>query len=304
MIYTCTLNPSIDYIVKTPELTVGGLNRATQSMFYPGGKGINVSRVLKRLGADSTALGFAGGFTGDFVKSFLADEGIIHDFTLVNEPTRINVKVKANEETEINGHGPDITAFQQEELFRKIAALDKEDVLIIAGSIPSSLPSDFYTLLTKQCNEKDVRVIIDTSGSALRETFPDKPFLIKPNHHELGELFNTVITSAEEAAAYGKKLLDEGVRNVIVSMAGDGAVFVNKEKTLFANVPKGEVKNSVGSGDSLVAGFIGTYLHSQNLEEAFRTGVAAGSATAFSDDLCTRETVENLKQQVTVKNLG
>ncbi|MFY4774566.1 1-phosphofructokinase [Metabacillus sp. RGM 3146] len=304
MIYTCTLNPSIDYIVKTNDFKIGGLNRAEQTQFFPGGKGINVSRVLKRLDAQSIALGFAGGFTGDFVKDFLTGESIEHDFLEVQDLTRINVKLKASEETEINGQGPEITEENQSALLQKINGLQSGDMLVIAGSIPSSMSSDFYTKITRLCKETGIHTVIDTSGPALRETFSDRPFLIKPNHHELGELFDTDIKDADEVVFYAKKLLEEGVQNVIVSMAGEGAIFLNDEYTLFADVPKGKVKNSVGAGDSVVAGFIASYIKERDIEDAFRTGVAAGSATAFSDDLCTKEEVEKLKQFVRIKKTG
>lgn len=300
MIYTCTLNPSIDYVVKVNNFKEGHLNRTESANVYPGGKGINVSRVLKRLGTENTALGFAGGFTGQFIKEFLSSEGITHDFIDVSDLTRINVKLKSNEETEINGQGPVITEEQKSKLLQKIDSLNADDVLVLAGSIPSALEENFYEKITAKCRSNGVKVVIDTSGNSLRSTFSSRPFLIKPNHHELGELFETQISTVEEAVHYGRKLIEEGVQNIIVSMAEKGAVFMNDNQAYFANVPIGNVKNSVGSGDSVVAGFIAGFMQHQDYQKAFQKGVASGSATAFSEDLCTKEYAEQLINEINV----
>lgn len=300
MIYTCTLNPSIDYVVKVSDFKAGHLNRTESANVYPGGKGINVSRVLKRLGTENTALGFAGGFTGQFIKEYLSSEGVSHDFINVSDLTRINVKLKSNEETEINGQGPVITDEQKSKLLQKIYSLTADDVLILAGSIPSALDEHFYEKIAGKCRENGVKVVIDTSGNALRSTFSSRPFLIKPNHHELGELFETQISTVEEAVHYGRKLIEEGVQNLIVSMAEKGAVFMNENQVYFANVPIGKVKNSVGSGDSVVAGFIAGFIQHQDFKKAFQNGVASGSATAFSEDLCTKEYAEQLINEINV----
>ncbi|HZG59805.1 MAG TPA: 1-phosphofructokinase [Anoxybacillus sp.] len=300
MIYTCTLNPSVDYIVEVERFRIGELNRAAKTAAFPGGKGINVSRVLKRLGVDNTAFGFIGGFTGAFIESELKKEEIHADFVKVNGDTRINIKLKSGEETEINGQGPSILPDHQDELMNKIQVLNQEDILVLAGSIPPSISADFYNQMVDIAKQKGVKVAVDTSGPALKQFIQHHPFFIKPNHHELGELFDTKISSKNDILSYGYKLVELGVENVIVSMAGDGAFFFNKEKILFATAPKGIVKNSVGAGDSMVAGFLAAYLNEQDIEKAFQYSVAAGSATAFSEDLCTKDKVEQLLHEVKV----
>jgi 1-phosphofructokinase len=211
------------------------------------------------------------------------------------------VKLKSEHETEINGLGPSISPSEQEELLKKIDAMNEGDFVVLAGSIPRSVNDDFYAEIAKKCFQKEVNVVIDTAGVALIKTFPFKPFLIKPNHHELGDLFQTKIENMEDAVFYGKKLLKEGVQNVIVSMADQGALFINKQQTLFANVPHGTVKNSVGAGDSVVAGFLSQITQKSDIQTAFQYGVASGSATAFSDDLCTNVLVEELRQQIVIQ---
>lgn len=300
MIYTCTLNPSVDYVMKVDDFRIGELNRATHTVIFPGGKGINVSRVLKRLGVDNTAFGFVGGFTGAFIEQELSRENIRFDFVKVLGDTRINIKLKSGEETEINGQGPTISPEFADELMGKIQSLQPDDVLVLAGSIPSSLPSGFYGKIVKTAKEANVKVVVDTSGPALKQLIEAKPFLVKPNHKELGELFDTVLHSKADAIVYGRRLVELGVENVIVSMAGDGAFFFNKEVTLFAEAPKGVVRNSVGAGDSMVAGFLAAYTSGKSVEKAFAYSVATGSATAFSEDLCTKEKVEQLLHEVKV----
>jgi 1-phosphofructokinase len=303
MIYTCTLNPSIDYLVEMEDVQLGTLNRSNKTSFYPGGKGINVSRVLRRLGIDNKAFGFVGGFTGGFIKEFLDREGISHEFIDHVEPTRINIKLKTNQETEINGNGAFISDGQKQELYRKISALTKEDYFVLAGSFPSSISLDFYQSLAALCQDKKVPFVIDVSGTALKEVLKYKPFLIKPNQHELGELVGSTISSKEEAVTYAKELLTYGLRNVIVSMGGEGAVLVNNEMTAYATVPKGSLKNSVGAGDSTVAGFLASYVQHGNIVEAFQYGVASGTATAFSTDLCEKHEVDQLFSQIKVVQL-
>ncbi|MFD1359804.1 1-phosphofructokinase [Fictibacillus halophilus] len=303
MIYTCTLNPSIDYVARVNDFKEGHLNRTETAQMYPGGKGINVSRVLKRLGIESTALGYTGGFTGEFIKEFLTNETITHDFITVSDVTRINVKLKSEKETEINGLGPSISSSKQQELLEKINSMNEGDFLVLAGSIPQSITENFYGEIAKKCLQKGVKAVIDTAGTALIKTFPHMPFLIKPNHHELGDIFQTKIESVEDAVFYGKKLLNEGVENVIVSMAGEGAIFLNKQHTLLANVPAGVVKNSVGAGDSVVAGFLSQIIQHDDILTAFKFGVASGSATAFSEDLCTKELVEKLVKEISIKKI-
>jgi 1-phosphofructokinase len=300
MIYTVTLNPSLDYIVEVDQVTLGELNRTKNETKFPGGKGINVSQVLKRLDVDSRALGFLGGFTGDYIEEFLTSHGINTDFVKVDEDTRINIKLKSEDETEINAKGPNITEENFEALKGKIRELTSEDILVLAGSIPSTMPESTYEELVKLCNENGTKFIVDAEGELLKKVLPLNPFLIKPNHHELGDLFNTVINSCEEVIPYGRELIKQGAQNVIVSLADKGAVLINKDLALIATSPKGDVKSSVGAGDSMVAGFIATYEKTKSIEEAFRFSVAAGSATAFSIGLCTREKMESLLPQVIV----
>ncbi|MFC0296296.1 1-phosphofructokinase [Geobacillus jurassicus] len=303
MIYTCTLNPSVDYIVHLDELHVGELNRSVKTFTFPGGKGINVSRVLKRLGVDSTALGFIGGFTGGFIESELRNEGIACDFVHVLGQTRINVKLKAGRETEINGEGPMIANDDAAQLMEKIGALSAEDVLVLAGSAPMSLSVDVYEQLAAEAVKRRVRLVVDTSGPALEALLACRPFLAKPNHHELAELFGAAALTKEEIIPYGRRLVERGVEHVIVSMGGAGAFYFGQEAVLCAEAPKGTVKNSVGAGDSMVAGFLAAWANGTSIEEAFAYSVAAGSATAFSEDLCTKEEVEALVERVRVVRL-
>ena len=300
MIYTVTLNPSIDYLVEVENFQIGSVNRSSLDEKYPGGKGINVSRVLKRIGNDTTVLGFVGGQTGEYIKACLSKEEIYTNFTEVNGDTRINIKLKTGIETEINSQGPEISKESYQQLLSLIGDLQTEDTLVLSGSIPKSLPKDVYVTMMKMCSGKDIRVVVDTSGNELLDVVQYQPFLIKPNHHELAQLYSTEIKNVQDASEYGMKLVDEGAQNVIVSMAGDGAVLCTKEKSYFANVPKGRVINSVGAGDSMVAGFIGMYEKTETVLTAFRYSVAAGSATAFSSDLCTLGLIEELLSQIEI----
>ncbi|CAM4150492.1 1-phosphofructokinase [Lederbergia lenta] len=304
MIYTLTLNPSIDYVVELDQLQLGELNRIRKETKFPGGKGINVSRILKRVGIENKALGFIGGYTGQYVEAYLKDENIQTDFTKIEEETRINIKLNTEMETELNAAGPKITLEEYEMLKQRIQGLRSGDFLILSGSIPATLPNTTYEELVQICRERKVEFLADAEGELLRKVLPYKPFLVKPNHHELGDLFNTVIRNAEEAIPYGRKLIDMGAKNVIVSLAGEGAILINKEEVFSANVPFGDVKSSVGAGDSLVAGFIAQFTKTANLEEAFQYGVASGSATAFSLGLCTEAKIEALLPQVIVKQRG
>jgi 1-phosphofructokinase len=303
MIYTCTLNPSIDYLVELEHVELGSLNRTERTSFYPGGKGINVSRVLKRLGVDSKALGFVGGFTGGFIKDYLSSEGIEQEFIEHEKPTRINIKLKSNGETEINGSGAFISEVQQHTLYKMVSELTQQDYFVLAGSFPPSISSEFYESLAARCQEKGIPFVVDVSGPSLKDVLKYNPFFIKPNQHELGELVGATIESKEDAVIYGKKLLAHGPHNVIVSMGGEGAVLLNKEVTAFASVPKGEVKNSVGAGDSTVAGFLASFVKDGQHLEAFRYGVASGTATAFNADLCKKKDVEIILPQIKVEIL-
>jgi 1-phosphofructokinase len=304
MIHTLTLNPSVDYIVELDEMLVGGLNRMKNDTKFPGGKGINVSRVLKRMDVESKALGFAGGFTGEYIVSCLKKENIQTDFVQVAGDTRINVKIKTKSETEVNAKGPAISGRNFEDLKNKIRSLSEEDLLVLAGSIPSTLPETTYEEMVKICSENGAAFVVDAEGELLKKVLPYKPFLIKPNHHELGEIFNRDFTSAEEVIPFGQKLVEMGAQNVIVSLAGKGAVLISADAAYISSVPNGKVKSSVGAGDSMVAGFLAAYEETQNIEKAFQYSVASGSATAFSLGLCTKEKAEELLSQVSIEKVS
>jgi 1-phosphofructokinase len=303
MIYTVTLNPSVDYIVEVEEFTLGGLNRMKRDMKLPGGKGINVSRVLKQLGVENTATGFLGGFTGGYIEQWLRQEMIASDFVHIADDTRINIKLKAGEETEINGAGPEISQPETASLLHKLDALKQGDVVILSGSTPPSLGGDFYSRLIAVCKQKGAEFVIDTTGQALKDALPMGPLLVKPNHHELAELFGAQISTRAEIITYGRKLLEAGARHVLVSMAGEGALFISEQGVYHAAAPAGQVKNSVGAGDSMIAGFVGTLSLTGDVLEAFRAGVASGSATAFSDDLADRQKIEQLRPLVVISQL-
>lgn len=296
MIYTVTFNPSLDYIVRVNDFRLGTVNRTEYEEVLEGGKGINVSIVLKNLGYESTALGFVAGFTGRQIEKSIAERGCRTDFIHIGSGmSRINVKLKSSEETEINGQGPDIKDEHIEALFRQLDSLNSKDILVLAGSIPNTLPEDMYEHIMKRLEGKNIRVIVDATKDLLKRVLQYHPFLIKPNNHELGELFGRELTSIEEIVECGKKLLQMGARNVLVSMAGDGAVFLGENGEVFqCKAPQGKVVNSVGAGDSMVAGFVAGYLDKGTYEYAFKMGVATGSASAFSSQLATREEAMNL----------
>lgn len=300
MIYTITFNPALDYIVKMDEFNLGHVNRSNNEFVYAGGKGINVSIVLNNLEVKSKALGFIAGFTGDEIERRLREFGCDTEFIKLKEGmSRINVKIKADVESEINGGGPDISSEALEELYKKLDTLTAGDILVLAGSIPKTMPTDIYERIMERLQDKDVKFIVDTTGESLLKVLKYNPFLIKPNHHELGELFGVKLNNKEEVIEYAKKLKDMGAQNVIISMAGDGAVLIDSNGGVTtSNVPKGVVKNSVGAGDSMVAGFIAGYLGSEKIEDGFKLGVATGSASAFSEGLAIKDYVYELLEQV------
>lgn len=297
MIYTVTFNPSLDYIVTVDNFTTGRVNRTTTEFMYPGGKGINVSIVLKNLGYDNIALGFEAGFTGEEIIRRISDMGIIHDFIHVDSGlSRINVKIRSDNESEINGQGPAIEADHINKLYQRFDKLKNGDILVLAGSIPTVMPDSMYMDIMKYLKGRNIKIVVDATKDLLVNVLEYRPFLIKPNNHELGEIFGVELKTRDEVVKYAKRLQKMGAVNVLVSMAGEGAVLVAEDGSIFKTpAPKGVVKNSVGAGDSMVAGFIAGYLNSGNYVEAFKMGVCTGSASAFSDKLATKAEVEALK---------
>ena len=296
MIYTVTFNPALDYIVKVDHLTLGMVNRTVQEDIYYGGKGINVSIVLNNLGLQSTALGFIAGFTGREISDGVAAMGVASDFIELREGiSRINVKIKSQEESEINGQGPMIHDDELEMLYKKLDGIQDGDILVLAGNIPNTLPDDIYEKIMARLQEKDIKIVVDATKDLLLNVLKYHPFMIKPNNHELGEMFGVVLKTNDEIIHYAKELQKRGARNVLISMAGDGAILVDENgQTFISAPPKGTVKNSVGAGDSMVAGFIAGYLKSENYEDALKMGLATGSASAFSEGLATKEEVYQL----------
>ena len=304
MIYTLTLNPSLDYIMKLDDLELGQTNRSYYEKIYPGGKGFNVSTILQRLSIDNTALGFVGGFTGKQIEDMLKDRGIdFHLCHLTHGVSRINVKIKGKEETEINANGPDISSLDLEHLFDQIKTMNNGDYLIMAGSVPSSLPQDIYSQIIERLKDKDIEFIIDTNKNLLLNVLIYQPFLIKPNLAELEELFHVKINTREEIIDYANKLREKGAKNVLVSLGKDGAILVTEEHVYLSNAANGKLINSVGSGDSMVAGFVAGYTQTHNFEWALKLASACGGATAFSDDLATKEMIDHVLKDIEVKIL-
>ena len=300
MIYTVTLNPSLDYIAECKDFTLGATNRTSSEIIYPGGKGINVSIVLSNLGDRTTALGFLAGFTGEHIDSLIKDMGISSRMIRLDEGmSRINLKLKSKEETELNGMGPNISIIDIARLYQKLESITEDDILVLAGSIPPSVSEGLYSDIMERLKEKKIKIVVDATKDLLMNVLDKKPFLIKPNIHELGELFNVKLDSADEALPYALKLKEMGAVNVIISMGKDGAMMVDEYGNNYTmNSPEGKLINSVGAGDSLVAGFLHKYLETGNYEEAFRYGVCTGSASAFSSALATKEEVEKLYREI------
>ena len=299
MIYTVTLNPSIDYIVRLDELKTGITNRTTSEEYYIGGKGINVSCVLAELGIKSTALGFVAGFTGEAIEKGLKNPKITADFiSLKSGISRINIKIKAGEETEINCQGPHIDDEELLNLFDKIDNIRSGDTLILAGNIPNTLPDDVYVRIIERLRGKNVQLVVDATKNLLLNSLKYKPFLIKPNRQELSEIFNTTVKTESDAVKYAQELQKMGARNVLVSLGGDGALLVDEYGKLHKEgVVKGKVLNTVGSGDSMVAGFVARWIEKEDYAYALRLGSACGNATAFLNGLATREKIEELLAQ-------
>ncbi|SCH82983.1 Tagatose-6-phosphate kinase [uncultured Clostridium sp.] len=305
MIYTVTLNPSIDYVVETYKLKIGEVNRANNEELYPGGKGINVSLMLNELKEENTALGFLGGFTGEYIENTLVSRGVNTEFIKLQEGlSRINLKIKDEDETEINGKGPRISEDELRLLYKKIEKLKDEDILVLCGSIPQSLSNTLYEDIVSMVAKKDVKVIVDTTSNLLLNTLKYNPFLIKPNIHELEEIFKTKIGSIDKTIFYATKLKDMGAKNVIISMGKDGALLVDEKGEIYlGNAPKGNVVNTVGSGDSMVAGFISGYLRTKDYKEALKLGASCGSATAFSSGISGKKLIDILKNEIEIKEI-
>lgn len=301
MIYTVTFNPSLDYIVSVENFQLGITNRTSSELMLPGGKGINVSTVLMNLGIENKALGFVAGFVGDEIIRRLEEMGVQNGFIRIEEGvSRINLKLKSIDGTEINGQGPVISPEYVEELMKQLDRLGEGDVLFLSGSIPSSMPDDAYQKIMERLDGRGVQIVVDATKDLLLNVLEYHPFLIKPNNHELGELFGVELKTREEVIPYAKKLQEKGAVNVLVSMAGEGAVLIDANEDVYmAPAPKGTLVNGVGAGDSMVAGFMAGWLEKQDYEHAFCMGVSAGSASAFSEHLATKAEIEAVYQQVT-----
>lgn len=300
MIYTVTFNPAIDYVVELVSFNIGEINRTTREYMNLGGKGVNVSRVLTNLEVPNVALGFVAGFTGDALRNGLERMGVKTDFiSLEKGNTRINVNIKGVEETDINARGPEIPNSAIDELFKKLDNLQSGDTLVLAGSIPTSLPNDMYEKIMERLYGKGIRFVVDATRDLLVKSLKYEPFLIKPNNHELGEIFGLELTTDNEIIYYARELKKQGAKNVLISMAGDGAILVDENDVAHKiGTPKGKVKNSVGAGDSMVAGFCAGYLEKGDYKYALRMGTAAGSASAFSESLATKQEVIDLLNKI------
>lgn len=304
MIYTVTFNPSIDYIMFSNNFELNELNRANETSKFAGGKGINVSRVLQTIGVQSTALGFTGGFPGQFIEETLRSANIKTDFVHVDEDTRINVKLKTGNETEINAPGPDITKSQFERLLSQIDKTSADDIIIVAGSIPKSVPANAYEQIAEITKKTGAKLVVDAEKNLVEPVLKYNPLFIKPNKDELEDMFDTKITSDKEVIYCAREILNMGATSVIISLGGDGAVYVDEYSSYKAIVPNGQVVNTVGSGDSTVAGMIAGISSGLSVKDAFKQAVSAGTATAFNDDLATKQSIEDIKAQVIITTLG
>lgn len=303
MIYTVTFNPSLDYIVSVEDFKLGLTNRTSSELLLPGGKGLNVSMVLGNLGVGNTALGFAAGFTGKEIVRRIEEMGVKSDFiSIENGISRINLKLKSIDGTEINGCGPEISEEKVSRLMEKLDILRDGDILVLAGSIPQSMPDDIYRRIMERLDGRGVMIVVDATKDLLVKVLAYHPFMVKPNNHELGEIFHTVLKTRADVIPYGKRLREMGAVNVLISMAGEGAVLIADDGKVYeAPAPKGTLINGVGAGDSMVAGFIAGWMEKQDYRHAFGMGVAAGSASAFSELLATREEIEAVYKQVIIK---
>ncbi|NEW66467.1 1-phosphofructokinase [Carnobacteriaceae bacterium zg-84] len=305
MLYTITFNPAVDLVINVPSVTLGDLNRSVGENYVAGGKGINMSVILKRLGFVNTAVAFLGGFSGTYIQSELEKDNIIVKRIEIDGITRINVKLKSQEETEINANGAYVSKEKFEELYTYFEnVLTNEDTVFLAGNKAPGMTSEHYVMIAKLCQEKGTKLVLDTTKELLTQCLPYEPFIIKPNHHELGELFDVVIDSEEQIIHYAKQLQKQGAKNVLVSRGKEGSLLVTTDGQIFtANVPKGTVVNSVGAGDSMLAGFMSSYLQTGDYMTALKQGAATGSATAFSVGIATLELIDTLLPQITVTKI-
>lgn len=306
MLYTITFNPAVDLVMSTDEVILGELNRVQRDEYVAGGKGINMSVLLKRLGHDNIATGFLGGFTGEYIRQELLKDGVQPEFVEVEAITRINVKLKAAEETEINAKGPVINQANIDQLFQYFNdKLTADDVVFLAGNTAPGMTSEHYVQVAKLCQEKGAKFVLDTNKDLLTACLTYQPFLIKPNIHELAEIFNVEVQTHQEIIHYGQELQERGARNVIISLGGEGAFLLTEDGEVYqSSVPKGQVINSVGAGDSMVAGFTAKYIESQDYQASLRQGAACGSATAFSVGITQLETVNQLVNDIKITKIG
>ncbi|GFZ26379.1 1-phosphofructokinase [Lactobacillus corticis] len=304
MIYTVTVNPALDYVMLLPKVNDGEVNRTDNYSFLAGGKGINVSQILNQLKVDNTAWGFVGGFTGKELVRQLNQKQIASDFVTISDDTRVNVKIHAQKETEINAAGPKITEQEITAFKTRLSDLQPGDIVVMSGSLTPSLPTDFYQQLLPTIREAGAEFVVDTTGEALLDTLAYKPLVIKPNHHELADLFNTTFDSSEVMLEYAEKLLDKGAQNVMISMAGEGGYLLTQDHVYHAKGAVGTAVNSVGAGDSMIAGFVGTYFETKDPAESFRIGMACGAATAFTKDIAVKSQIDAVLPQIKVEQIS
>ncbi|CCI84322.1 1-phosphofructokinase [Lactobacillus pasteurii DSM 23907 = CRBIP 24.76] len=304
MIYTVTVNPALDYVMSLEKVNSGEVNRTDNYVFLAGGKGINVSQILNQLDIDNTAWGFVGGFTGKELVRQLNQKRIVNDFVTISDLTRVNVKVHAEKETEINAAGPQITKQEITAFKDRLSDLKKGDIVVMSGSLTPSLPTNFYQEMLPTIKEAGAEFVVDTTGQALLDTLEYHPLVIKPNHHELADLFNTSFDSSSVMLEYAQKLLTMGAQNVMVSMAGEGGFLLTKDHVYHAKGAVGTAVNSVGAGDSMIAGFVGTYFKTGDPAESFRIGMACGAATAFTKDIAVKSQIEAVLPQIKVEQIS
>ncbi|RVU70897.1 MULTISPECIES: 1-phosphofructokinase [Lactobacillus] len=304
MIYTVTVNPALDYVMQLEKVNAGEVNRTKNYSFLAGGKGINVSQILNQLDVDNTAWGFVGGFTGKELIRQLNQKRIVSDFVTISDVTRVNVKIHAQKETEINAAGSHITDQEIAAFKDRLNDLKEGDIVVMSGSLTPDLPTNFYQQLLPTIKEAGAEFVVDTTGQALLDTLEYKPLVIKPNHHELADLFHTTFDSSDVMLEYAQKLLDKGAQNVMVSMAGEGGFLLTKDHVYHAKGAVGTAVNSVGAGDSMIAGFVGTYFKTHDPAESFRIGMACGGATAFTEDIAVKSQIEAVLPQIKVEQIS